>query len=178
MLKFNIRDTRKKFEICSKLPKKSLSLLLITASANYFKSFSRASIIVESENIFVCSDWVHYLNPKMNYKFLHSSKKILKKLVLLKFFFLVVLFANKSYSSIFFICIFALVCYLYWDVIRKNISKCTITNFVHCVKSVRILSYYGPHFLAFGLNMERCSVRRDSLYLSVFSLNAGTYRTQ
>ena len=26
---------------------------------------------------------------------------------------------------------------------------------VHCVKSVRIRSYSGPHFLAFGLNTER-----------------------
>ena len=34
----------------------------------------------------------------------------------------------------------------------------------HCVKSVRIRSYSGPHFPAFGLNTE---------YLSVFSPNAG-----
>ena len=27
----------------------------------------------------------------------------------------------------------------------------------HCVKSVRIRSYYGPHFSAFGLNTERYS---------------------
>ena len=32
-----------------------------------------------------------------------------------------------------------------------------ISNF-HCVKSVRIRSYSGPHFPAFGLNMERYSV--------------------
>ena len=29
---------------------------------------------------------------------------------------------------------------------------------LHCVKSVRIWSYYGPHFPAFGLNMERYGV--------------------
>ena len=28
----------------------------------------------------------------------------------------------------------------------------------HCVKSVRIRSYSGPHFTAFGLNMERYEV--------------------
>ena len=28
----------------------------------------------------------------------------------------------------------------------------------HCVKSVRIRSYSGPHFRAFGLNMERYGV--------------------
>ena len=29
---------------------------------------------------------------------------------------------------------------------------------MHCVKSVRIRSYSGPHFPAFGLNTERYSV--------------------
>ena len=28
----------------------------------------------------------------------------------------------------------------------------------HCVRSVRIQSYSGPHFPAFGLNAERCGV--------------------
>ena len=28
----------------------------------------------------------------------------------------------------------------------------------HCVKSVRIWSFSGPYFSAFGLNTERCSV--------------------
>ena len=37
----------------------------------------------------------------------------------------------------------------------------------HCVKSVRIRSYSGPHFPAFGLNTER---------YSVFSPNAGKCR--
>ena len=37
----------------------------------------------------------------------------------------------------------------------------------HCLKSVRIQSYSGPRFSAFGLNTERHSV------LSVFSPNAG-----
>ena len=31
-------------------------------------------------------------------------------------------------------------------------------NIIHCVKSVRIRSYSGPHFSAFGLNTERCRV--------------------
>ena len=35
---------------------------------------------------------------------------------------------------------------------------------LHCIKSVRILSYSGPHFPEFGLN---------TLYLSVLSRNAG-----
>ena len=30
---------------------------------------------------------------------------------------------------------------------------------LHCVKCVRIRSYSGPHFSAFGLNTERYSVR-------------------
>ena len=38
---------------------------------------------------------------------------------------------------------------------------------IHCVKSVRIRSYSGPYFPAFGLNTERYS------YLSVFSPNVG-----
>ena len=38
-----------------------------------------------------------------------------------------------------------------------------------CAKSVRIRSFSGPYFPAFGLN------RRDTLYLSVFSPNAGKY---
>ena len=46
----------------------------------------------------------------------------------------------------------------------KNLSKywfqyCKIFDiyicFIHCVKSVRIRSYSGPHFPAFGLNMQR-----------------------
>ena len=34
----------------------------------------------------------------------------------------------------------------------------TISLTPHCVKSVHIRSYYGPHFPAFGLNTERYSV--------------------
>ena len=30
--------------------------------------------------------------------------------------------------------------------------------YIHCVKSVHIQSYSGPHFLAFGLNAERYSI--------------------
>ena len=45
----------------------------------------------------------------------------------------------------------------------------------HCVKSVRIRSFSGPHFPAFGLNTERYSV---SPYLSVFSPNAEKYGSE
>ena len=31
-------------------------------------------------------------------------------------------------------------------------------SYLHCVKVVPIWSFPGPHFLAFGLNMERYSV--------------------
>ena len=34
-----------------------------------------------------------------------------------------------------------------------------IEKTLHCVKSVRIRSYSGPYFLAFGLNAEIYSVR-------------------
>ena len=34
----------------------------------------------------------------------------------------------------------------------------TLASFSYCVKSVRIRSYSGPHFFAFGLNTERYSV--------------------
>ena len=44
---------------------------------------------------------------------------------------------------------------------RDNISN------IYCGKSVRILSYFSPYFLTFGLNSER--------HLFVFSLNAGKY---
>ena len=37
---------------------------------------------------------------------------------------------------------------------KKNI----FLHFKHCVKSVRIRSYFGPYFPAFGLNTERYGV--------------------
>ena len=41
----------------------------------------------------------------------------------------------------------------------KALIKCTkIGNNDHCVKCVRIRSYSGPHFPAFGLNSERYGV--------------------
>ena len=45
-------------------------------------------------------------------------------------------------------------------VLPKDTLMLTIsdTNHIHCVKSVRIRSYSGPHFPAFKLNMERYSV--------------------
>ena len=42
--------------------------------------------------------------------------------------------------------------YLKKMALRLNLHK------EHCVKSVRIRSYSGPHFPAFGLNTERYSV--------------------
>ena len=33
-----------------------------------------------------------------------------------------------------------------------------LIKYVHCVKSVRIRGYSGPHFPAFGLNVERYGV--------------------
>ena len=50
------------------------------------------------------------------------------------------------------------------DIYSNNVWEmcyfwCLITvNFVHCVRSVRIRGYFGPHFSAFGLNTERYSV--------------------
>ena len=41
----------------------------------------------------------------------------------------------------------------------------------HCVKSVRIRSYSGPHFSRVFPHSDW--IRRDNLYLSVFSPNAG-----
>ena len=39
---------------------------------------------------------------------------------------------------------------------KKELSKFSCT--IHCVKSIRIRSYSGPHFPTFGLNTERYSV--------------------
>ena len=43
---------------------------------------------------------------------------------------------------------------------------------MHCVKSVRIRSYSGPYFLAFGLNKER-----DSVYFRI-QFECGKLRTR
>ena len=37
-------------------------------------------------------------------------------------------------------------------------SKWAITMRPHCIKSVRIRSYSGPHFPTFGLDRDKCSV--------------------
>ena len=53
-----------------------------------------------------------------------------------------------------------------------------LLNANHCIKSVHIRSFSGPHFPAFELNTEIYGVSlsiRDMEYLSVFSLNAGKY---
>ena len=55
--------------------------------------------------------------------------------------------------------------------LRNNASTCIFADY-YCVKTVRIWSFSGPYFLAFGLNTERYS------YLSVFNLNAGKYRPE
>ena len=39
--------------------------------------------------------------------------------------------------------------------ICKVATKCLIVPERHCVKSVRIRSYSGPHFPAFGLNTDQ-----------------------
>ena len=48
---------------------------------------------------------------------------------------------------------------------------------IDCVKNVRIRSYFGPHFPAFGLNTERygefSTLGLNTEYLSIFSPNAG-----
>ena len=46
---------------------------------------------------------------------------------------------------------------------NKNVTEKAHSNISHCVKSVRIRSYSGPYFPAFGLNTE------------TFSPNAGKY---
>ena len=43
----------------------------------------------------------------------------------------------------------------------------------HCVKSVRIRSFFGPYFPTFGLNTKRYEVS-----LSVLSPNAGKYGSE
>ena len=45
-----------------------------------------------------------------------------------------------------------------WPPLQNKRFTCfseNISNVYHCVKSVRIRSYSGSHFLAFGLNTER-----------------------
>ena len=44
----------------------------------------------------------------------------------------------------------------------------------HCIKSVRIRCYFGPHFSRIFSHSDR--IRRDTLYLSAFSPNAGRCR--
>ena len=39
-----------------------------------------------------------------------------------------------------------------------SFKRITTTQRCHCVKSVRIRSYSGPHFSTFGLNTERYSI--------------------
>ena len=59
--------------------------------------------------------------------------------------------------------------WLIYESIKKLEVKTSRVSNLHCVKSVRIQSYSGPYFPAFGLNTE---------YLSVSSPNAGKYRPE
>ena len=43
------------------------------------------------------------------------------------------------------------------QIIYALISMLIYTTFTHCVNSVRIRNYSGPHFPTFGLNTERYS---------------------
>ena len=54
--------------------------------------------------------------------------------------------------------------------LKSNFNKGKIH--FHCIKSVRIPSYSGPHFPLFGLNTERYG------NLSVFSPNVGKYEPE
>ena len=47
--------------------------------------------------------------------------------------------------------------YKYTKQVKLTLKNC-FRNTSHCVKNVRIWSYSGPHFPAFGLNTERYSV--------------------
>ena len=51
--------------------------------------------------------------------------------------------------------------------IKNVFVNITLDNTEHCVRSVRIRSYSGPHFPSFGLTT------RNTPYLSIFSPNAG-----
>ena len=53
-----------------------------------------------------------------------------------------------------------------WIVLSFGSRKANQNLQIHCVKSVRILSYSGPYFPTFGLNTER------SEYLSIQSISA------
>ena len=52
------------------------------------------------------------------------------------------------------------------NIVVKWVNSCEMTINMHCVKSVRIRSYSGPHFPAFGLNTEKyyVSFRIQSKY--------------
>ena len=63
------------------------------------------------------------------------------------------------------------ICYLHTLNIYLEIIYIVFDNYNHCVKRVRIRSYSGPHFFRIFPNSE--CIRRVTLYLSVFSLNAG-----
>ena len=56
--------------------------------------------------------------------------------------------------------------------LKKSLIENFILSAVHCVKSVRIRSYSGPYFPAFGLNKEIYSVP-----LRIHP-NAGKYGTE
>ena len=51
-------------------------------------------------------------------------------------------------------------------VIRMNVMS--LLRMLHCIKSVRIRSYSGPHFLAFGLNTKRYDQNRITPNMDTF----------
>ena len=48
------------------------------------------------------------------------------------------------------------------NIFTRNREMKMFLSQLHCVKSVRIWSYSGPHFPVFGLNTERYSLRTQS----------------
>ena len=51
-------------------------------------------------------------------------------------------------------------------VFPKKFLSYYMNNPIHCVKSVRIRSYSGPYFPAFGLNTERYGVKMRNKIIS------------
>ena len=71
---------------------------------------------------------------------------------------------------------YKIMCSSVWNSFFSEIIQWFVFFFkkkLHCLESACIRSYSGPHFPAFGLNRER--YWRDTLYLSVFSPNAGIH---
>ena len=66
---------------------------------------------------------------------------------------------------------------LNWSKMTKQFLVNSCGKFLcqfHCIKSVCIRSYSGPHFSCIFLHSDR--IRRDTEYLSIFSPNVGKCR--